>query len=115
MTSLVKRIEQHTETAAAKAPRTLGVYVIIDNKDDCLAEQLRSMAETEALKRVSLCIGPPPKDYEIAKEADMTVVIYSAGRRNQQKVTANFALRNGELDETKADAIVKALSDVLPK
>jgi hypothetical protein len=64
---------------------------------------------------VSLGIGAPPKDYEVAKEADVTVVIYNVSRRGQQKVMANFALRLGELDEAKADAIVKALSDVLPK
>ena len=45
----------------------------------------------------------------------MTVVIYSQGRRPQQKVTANFAFRKGELDDAKTKAIVKALSDVLPK
>lgn len=103
------------ETAASKAPRTLGVYVIFDGTTASLAEQLRGMAEKEALKRVSLCVGAPPKDYEIAKEADMTVVIYSAGRRTQQKVAANFAIRKGELDEAKADAIIKVLSEVLPK
>jgi hypothetical protein len=30
-------------------------------------------------------------------------------------VVANFALRKGELDESKRDAIVEALSKVLPK
>ena len=51
----------------------------------------------------------------VAKDAAVTVVIYNMARRGQQKVTANFALRKGELNEAKADAIVKALSDVLPK
>lgn len=115
MTSLVKKIEQRTEAAAGKAPRTLGVYVIFDGSTAGLAEQLRGLAEKEVWKRVSLCIGAPPKDYEVVKEADMTVVIYSAGRRNQQKVTANFAIRKGELDESKAEAIIKALSEVLPR
>jgi len=30
-------------------------------------------------------------------------------------VTANFALRKGELDDEKVEAIVKALTEVLPK
>ena len=45
----------------------------------------------------------------------MTVVIYNPGRRNEQAVVANFALRKGELDDAKCDAIVAALAQVLPK
>ena len=115
MTSLVKKIDQRVEAAAAKLGRHLGTYVLFVNNADGLDKQLRGLAEKQGLKRVSLCIGAPPKNYEVANEADVTVVIYNIGRRSQQHVTANFALRKGELDEAKADAIVKALSDVLPK
>lgn len=73
------------------------------------------MAAKEALKRVSLCIDAAPKGYEVAQEAAITVVIYRVGQRRREKVTANFALRKGELNEAKIDAIVKALSEALPK
>ena len=115
MTSLVKKIDQRLEAAADKTPRALGAYVIFVNNAHGLDKKLRGMAEKEALKRVSLCIGAPPQDYAVAKEADVTVVIYGVGRRRQEKVTANFALRKGELDEAMADTIVKALSEALPK
>ena len=46
-------------------------------KDDEEAEKAR-------LKRVSLCIGAPPQDYEVANAADVTAVIYSLGRRPEQ-------------------------------
>jgi hypothetical protein len=92
----------------------LGAYVIFVNNADGLDQQLRGIAECEALKRVNLCIGAPPAAYEVAQDADVTVVIYSVARRGQP-VTANFALRKGELDDAKTDAIVKALSEVLPK
>jgi len=42
-------------------------------------------------------------------------VIYSVGRRYQQQVRAKCTLREGERNEAKADAIVKALSKVLPR
>jgi hypothetical protein len=115
LTGLVKKIDQRLGAAAAKTPRPLGAYVIFDSKADGLDKRLRGMAEKEALKRVTLGIGTAPPRYEVNREADVTVVIYTVGRRPEQKVTANFALRKGELDEAKADAIVKALSDVLPK
>jgi hypothetical protein len=115
LTGLVKKIDQRVDAAAGKTPRPLGAYIIFVSNSDGLDGRLRGMAEKEALKRVSLCIGAPPKNYEVANEADVTVVIYTVGRRPEQRVTANFALRKGELDEAKADAIVKALSEVLPK
>ena len=115
LTSLVKKIDQRLEAVTAKIPRAPGVYVLFDSKADGLDKQLREMVEQEALKCVNLCIGAPPGDYAVAKEADVTVVVYNLARRGQQKVTANFALRKGELDEAKIDAIVKAVSDMLPK
>jgi hypothetical protein len=117
LTSLVKKIDEALDKAGGKREggRGLGAFIIFDGKADGLDKQLLAMAEKESLKRVSLCIGAPPADYEVAKEADVTVVIYTAGRRPQQKVTANFALYECDLDEEKADAIVKALVEVLPK
>jgi hypothetical protein len=118
LTGLVKKIDQAVDAASGKRAansRGLGAFVLFDNSADGLDQRLRGMAEKEGLKRVNLCIGAPPEDYAVAKEADVTVVIYTVGRRWEQKVTANFALRKGELDEATADAIVQALADVLPK
>jgi hypothetical protein len=115
LTGLVKKIEQTVDAASDKGPRPLGVYVIFVSNSDGLDTRLRELADKESLKRVHLCIGPAREDYEVSKEADVTVVIYQVGQRRQEKVTANFALRKGELDGAKADAIVKALSEALPK
>ena len=114
LTSLVKKIDRRL-AAAGKSARPQGVYVIFVNNADGLDKRLRAMAEKAALKNVSLCIGTPPKNYEVSGEADVTVVIYRIGRRRLEPVTANFALRKGELNEAKTDAIVKALSAVLPQ
>lgn len=53
--------------------------------------------------------GPPR--YRVAKEADLTVVIYE----NHNRVSANFPLRIGDLTEDRAEDIVDALIRVLPK
>lgn len=102
------------EAAAGATSRLLGAYVIVDSNDAGLEQRLKALAEKEKLQRVNLCIGAAPAGYEVSKEADLTVVVYSDGRRREQHVTANFALRKGELDEAKTNAIVKALNDVLP-
>jgi hypothetical protein len=115
LTGLVKKIDQRLEAAGTRGPRPPGVYVLYDSKAGGLDNQLRTLAEKEGLKRVSLCIGAPPRDYEVSGEADVTVVIYKVGRRPQQKVTANFALRECELDDARIDAIVQALTEALPR
>ena len=116
MTSLVKAIDQKVSEAAGKyaGGRKLGTYVIVGDAHG-RAERLRDLARKEALPHVSLCIGTAPPRYEVAPEAAVTVVIYNPGRRSQQAVVANFALRQGELDETRREAVVAALSKVLPK
>jgi hypothetical protein len=113
LTSLVKKIDQRL-AFAGPSPRPAGVYVFFDNSDG-MERQLRWMSAREELRRVSLCIGAPPQDYQFSPEAAVTVVIYNPNRRGDQQVKANFALRQGELNEAKADEIVKALSNVLPK
>jgi hypothetical protein len=114
LTSLVKKFDQRLESVAGKTPRPPGVFVIVNNADG-LDGRLRTLAEKEKLKRVSLCIGAAPRDYEVSNEAEVTVVIYRIGKRRGESVTANFALRKGELTGCKIDAIVKELSAVLPK
>ena len=99
----------------AKTPRAPGAYLIVNGAPDNMDGELRCIAEQASLKKINLCIAPVPDDYEISREADVTVVIYNMNRRGDQKVTANFAFRKGELTEKKVDAIVKAIGDVLPK
>jgi hypothetical protein len=114
LTSLVKTIDQKVNEAAGKHPRRLGTFVIIGDAHG-RAEQLRDLAKKEALQRVTLCTGAAPPRYAISNEAEVTVVIYTIGRPGRQAVAANFALRKGDLDQATRDAIVEALSKVLPK
>jgi hypothetical protein len=115
LTGLVKQIDERLESTPVKTPRPPGVFVIFLKNPDGLDGQLRATAEKVGLKRVSQCIGTAPQDYEVAQEADITVVIYRSGPGGDNKVSANFALRKGELDQAKTAAIVKALSDALPR
>src|SRR5262245_43176403 len=99
--------------AVGKTPRPLGIYVMFMNNADGLDQRLRSLADKQAIQRLALGIGAPPKDYEVANDADVTVVVYSPERRGG-KVTANFAFRKGELNDARIDDIVKAIAEVLP-
>lgn len=114
MTGLVKKIDQRVG-AAGKSPRTIGAYVIFIDNAEGLDKKIRETAEKEGIKHAAFGIGDVPNSYAVAKEADVTVVVYNPGRRNKQNVKANFALRQGELTDAKVDDIVKAISDVLPR
>jgi hypothetical protein len=114
LTSLVKKIDERMQGAVNKTPNPLGAFVMVLNDAPGLDQSLRSLAEKEAIKQVALGIGAPPPDYAIAPDADVTVVIYPPARRPKQKVSANFALRKGELNDAKIAEIVEAITAVLP-
>jgi hypothetical protein len=116
LTGLVKKIDEAVNAASGKYPggRRLGTFVIFRDTPG-LADQLRAMAKNESLQRVTLSIGAAPPRYEVNPAADVTVVIYTPGRPGQNRVTANFALSECDLDESQSDAIVAALAKVLPK
>jgi hypothetical protein len=108
-------MDQRLSAAVGKTLNPLGAYFIFDNKSEGLDGRLRILAECEGLSQVTLSIGAAPLKYEVSGAADITVVIYTVGRRSEQHVTANFALRMSDLNDAKADDIVRALSEVLPK
>ncbi len=115
LTSLVKTIDKQLAEVSARHKRAdkFGVFVVFCNDDAGMNQQLKDLSAKEKLKHVVLCTtrssGPPR--YQVAKEADLTVVVYA----NSEDVTANFPLKRGELNEDRSRAIIKALTQVLPK
>ena len=118
LTGLVKTIDKQLADLAVRHPsqRIRGVFVVFCNDDPGLRQQLQTLAAKEGLKQVVLCAtnaaGPP--QYKVAREADLTAVIYATGIP-ARKVAANVPLRKGELNETSTKAILKEIAQVLPK
>ena len=103
LTSLVKKIDD----ANAKNKK-MGSFVVFLSDDEGLEDQLKKFAETQGLKNTVLTIDnvAGPNGYNVAKDADVTVVLY-----NQRKVEANHAFKKGQLN---AKGIESVLAD-LPK
>ena len=116
LASLVKRIDETVNAASGKYKpgQKLGAFVIMPDAPG-RADQFRTLAECESIQRVTLCLGVAPPRYEINPAADMTVVIYTPGRPGQNRVTANFALRDCQMDDDQNNAIIAELVKVLPK
>jgi hypothetical protein len=108
LTSLVKKIDAET---GKQKDASMGSFVVFCSDAEGLEVQLQKLAEKEKLKDIILAIDNPtgPPKYKIAKDADVTVVLYL-----EHEVKANFALKKGELNDKKIEEIIKALPKILP-
>lgn len=109
LTSLVKKID--AATAENKSKR-MGSFVVYLSDDEDLGDKLKSLAEKEGIKNCILSIDnvAGPKGYEVAKDADVTVVLY-----NQRKVESNHAFKKGQLNAKGIDAVMADLPKILSK
>jgi hypothetical protein len=103
LTKLIKKIDEAT---AKNKSKSMGSFVVYLSDKEGLDKELSSMAEKEKIEKTVLSIDNPggPKAYNVAKDADVTVVLYV-----ERKVKANHAFKKGEL---KDDAIEKIVSDI---
>jgi hypothetical protein len=108
LTKLVKAID--TATADNKDCR-MGSFVVFMTDDD-LEKKLKDLAEREKLHQVVLALDNPagPREYKIAKDADVTVVLYVGW-----VVKANYAFKEGQMKEDDVKKIVGDLKKILPK
>lgn len=111
LTKLIKRIDEATDK---NKERGMGSYVVFLSDSDALEKELKQLAKKEKTEQCVLAIddpeGPTAKDYKIAPEADVTVVLYSA-----LTIKANHAFKKGELNDKAIDAIVADLAKILPQ
>src|SRR6516165_2772537 len=108
LTSLVKKIDAET---AKNSNARMGSFVVFISQDEKLGDKLKPVASKEGIKNCILTImdnnSGPPK-YEVAKNADVTVVFY-----NQRKVLANHAFKKGEFNSAAVDKVMADLPKIL--
>lgn len=104
LASLVKQID---ETVAKNEDKRMKAFVVLLTEDaDADAAKLKKLAEAKDIKHTPLTIfdgASGPNRYNIAKDADVTVIMWVKGR-----VEANHALAKGKLD---AEATKKIVAD----
>jgi hypothetical protein len=108
LTSLVKKIDQAT---ASHSDARMGSFVVMLSDDDKLEKHLKDLADKEKLQKIVLTIDnvAGPKSWKIAKEADVTVVLY-AGRQCK----ANYVFKKGEMKAEDVDKIVGDVKKIVP-
>jgi molybdopterin biosynthesis enzyme MoaB len=116
LTSLVKKIDRRLDESVSKHRPALrpGVFVILSSGDSKMQQKLRELAARGGVKHVVLTIGGSGvRKYNVANEAAVSVGVYR-GPGLEAKVSANFALRKGELTRKKAEAIFQAVTRAWP-
>jgi hypothetical protein len=103
LVSLIAKLDAET---VKNADKKMGSFAVFCNDSEGLDGKLKIVAKNQKLKAFVLAIDNPtgPEPYKIAKDADVTVVLY-----NKSKVIANYAFKKGEL---KASDVEKIVSDV---
>ena len=107
--SLIKKIDEAT---VKNAKADMGSFVVFLNDEKGLEESLKKMAEKADLKKLVLSIDNPsgPKGYNVAKDADVTVVLYV-----DRKVKANYSFKKDELKEADIEKIISDISKIVTK
>ncbi len=108
LTHLIKRLDSAT---AKHKPSGLGSFVVFLSSEEGLGKQLKQLAEQEKLGHTVLRTFKPegPKGYNVSKEAEVTVILYT-----DRVVKAKHVFGKGELKEKDVDAILADLPRILP-
>lgn len=109
LTKLIKRIEQATDK---NQKRSMGSFAVFLSDSDNLEKELKELAKKEKIQHCILTIDKPdgPEGYNIAPEAEVTVVLYT-----KLTVKANHTFKKGGLNDKAIEAVVADLSKILPK
>jgi hypothetical protein len=105
----VEKLIKKIDAVVGKAEKA-GSFVVFCSTEDGLEAKLKKMAKDADLKKVVLAIDNPagPEGYKVAKEADITVVLYK-----NRKVESNFAFGKGKISDKDIEAIIEATNKLV--
>jgi hypothetical protein len=108
LTSLVKKLD---EASVKNKDRHLGSFVVFLSDDAGTAEKVIALAQKEKIAETILALGEAagPAGYEVAAEADVTVVLYV-----ERTVKANYAFKKGKMTADDVTRIVADVSKIVP-
>ena len=109
LASLVKQVDEQVGKNDGKQMRAF--VVLLAEDADAAAPKLEALAKKQGIKNVPLTIfdgasGPP--SYKIAKDAEVTVLLWKG-----QRVKANHAFGKGALDKKGTEAIIADAPKIL--
>ena len=110
LASLVKKIDAATDK---NSECKMGSFIVFLNDDEAIDQKLKDLADKEHLSKISLATlssKSGPEAYKIAKDADVTVILYG-----KNKCAANYSFKKGEMTASDVDKIVADVVKILPE
>ena len=88
----------------------MGSFVIFLDKSEETEKKVKELGEKEGIKETVLALDNPagPKGYNIAKDASVTILLYTG-----RKVKVNFAFEKGKLTAADVDKVMNELPKLL--
>jgi hypothetical protein len=107
---VVKLIKKIDACTVKNKDKSMGSFVVFLNDKEGLDKELTAVADKEGIQKTILAVDNTggPKAYEVAKDADVTVVLYV-----DRKVKANHAFKKGELKDKDIDTILSEVPMIL--
>lgn len=108
----VEKLITKLDAATAKNQGcNMGSFVVFLSDSDQLPKKLGELAKKDNLKHIVLSVDNPsgPPNYKVAKDADVTVVLYT-----DHTVKANYAFGKGQLKDKDIDKVVADVQKILP-
>ena len=108
LTSLVKQID----VVVAKQAKMRCLVMFLSDDQEALKPRLKDLARKHNIKHTSLAIfldgSAGPYRYKIAKDAEVTIIMWVKGI-----VKVNYAFAKGELNKASVKKVVAATSKIL--
>jgi hypothetical protein len=101
--SVGKLIQQLDAVTVKNSGKSMGSYAVFMSDDEKLQGNLETLAKKADLKKLILSIDNPagPKEYHIAKDAAVTVLLY-----NEFVVASNYSFAKADLNDSDIARIV---------
>jgi hypothetical protein len=110
LTGLVKKIDAAT---SEHKDAHMGSFVVFCGDAKKLEKEAKALADNEHVSHTIVTVydgAAGPSAYKLAKDADVTVLLYS-----KRTVKASYGFREGELTSADVDRIVADLVKILPE
>lgn len=107
----VKLLKKLDEITGKNEKAEMGSYAVYLSDDDKMADKLAELVKKEGIKNLTVTVDNPagPEKYKIAKDADVTVLLYT-----EHKVKANHSFKKGEIKDSDIESIAKDVAKILP-
>jgi hypothetical protein len=107
----VEKLIKEIDAATAKnSDAKMGSFFVFLSDDEAMQKKLESIAKKDDLKKTVLTLDNKtgPENYNIAKDAEVTVVLYK-----ERKVIANYSFAKGKMTEKDVETVIAELPKIL--